>query len=234
MSLTSPHTNAILGGYSPQYDAPAIAASQGGDRALANLFHYDKDAAYAAAIAHLVPRTQRPHTAEELLLLEEHAQDVLRQANRSRKRKYRLTEDQLDVVSIAPESSTITFRLLIAEGDTDETGERTTVLRVNYSETPRDYGPEVAEQMRQGQGWLDPLPPRDVLAHCIEVRRRVVEAERRLAELIEDERSVFTDAVHARGVSMYAIQEATDSAGVRISQQGVRKLVSTPSPTGQQ
>lgn len=234
MSLTNPHTNAILGGYSPQYDAPAIAASQGGDRALANLFYYDKDLAFSAAVAHLVPRTQRPHTAEELLLLEDHAQDALQWANRSRKRKYRLTEDQLDLVSIAPESSTITFRLLIAENDADKAGERTTVLKVLTSDSPQDYGPDVAEQMRQGRGWLDPLPPRDVLAHCVEVRRRVVEAERRLAELVEDERAVFTDAVHTQEVSMYAIQEATDSAGVRISQQGVRKLVSTPSPTGQQ
>lgn len=50
---------------------------------------------------------------------------------------------------------------------------------------------------------------------------------------------MFADAVHTHGVSMYAIQEATDSAGVRISQQGVRKLISTPphgvprSPTDQ-
>lgn len=226
MSIDNPHTNAILGGYSPQYDAPAIAASQGGDHGLTNLFYYDKDAAYSAAVAHLVPRAQRPHTAEELLLLEKHAQDALQWANRDRKKKHRLTEDQLDLVSIAPESSTITFRLLVAENDADKTGERTTVLRVIYSDSPQGYGPEMAEQMRKGQGWISPPAPTDALSRCVEVRRRVVEAERRLAELVEDERAVFTDAVRDHQVSMYAIQQATASAGVRISQQGVRKLVS--------
>lgn len=228
MSTDNPHTNAILGGYSPQYDVPGIAASLGGDRALADLFSRDKDATYSSAVAHLVPRTQRPHTAEELILLEEHAQDTLQRANRSRKKKYRLTEDQLDLVSIAPESSTITFRLLIAENDADKAGERTTVLRVIYSDSPQGYGPEIAEQMREGQGWINPPAPRDTLSRCVEVRQQVVEAERRLAELVEDERTVFTDAVRNHQVSMYAIQQATASAGVRISQQGVRKLISAP------
>lgn len=53
-----------------------------------------------------------------------------------------------------------------------------------------------------------------------------LKAERRLKELVEGEREVFADAVNNHQVSMYAIQQATADAGVRISQQGVRKLIS--------
>lgn len=214
----------LLGGYSPQYDVPGLVAANGGDNVLPHLFVTDKEATFAALVQHLLPRSVRPHTAAELSTLGVETDSLLKFANSRRKRKHKLTAEHLDIVSLSPERSTITFRIIFAENDPAADG-ATTPQRVIHDEVPAGYGPTMAQEMREGKGWVSGSPSSAALARCVEARRHVVEQQKLLDELIAAERNEFTDAVQNHDVSMYAIQEATAAAGVRISQQGVRKLI---------
>lgn len=141
-------TTAWLGGHSPQYDVERLDATMGSARGIARLYRTHKDAAFAITARHALPRAERPQWPNEMAFLRGSpvTRVWLRRANRGR--AWRLHPSKLSVISVAPEDESLTFRLLVADGDPEAHG-ATTLVGWTIVESPWGYGPAMADRMRQ-------------------------------------------------------------------------------------